>query len=138
MEEAAVLSPCTKSLSSSISLARSCSPQRLFLILNSTAREWKSFRTCFVWVWFALSFFFSLFCSSLFFSFKGLRDDANQIPNESSSSRGEAASVCLPAITNNNNNNNNKYKYFRKLLLAAQICDGKRSCPDTLTLQIVL
>lgn len=61
IEEAAVLSPCTKTFSSSIRLARSCSPQRLFLIasVNSTAREWKSFRTtCSLWVWFCLFLFF--------------------------------------------------------------------------------
>lgn len=36
-------------------------PQRLFLILNSTARECKSFRTCFVWVCFALFLLFFIY-----------------------------------------------------------------------------
>lgn len=92
MVEAAVLSPCTKTFSSSISLARSCSPQRLFLIsnVNSTAREWKSFRTtCFVWVWFAFFFFFFL---------NGLRDDANQIPDESRKQRTRSRSLWFACL----------------------------------------
>lgn len=106
MEEAAVLSPCTKSLSSSISLARSCSPQRLFLILNGSAREWKSFRTCFVWVWFALFFFFSplLF---FFYLFLVMGSEMMQIKSRTRAAAEEKqpfALVCLPANTNNNNN----------------------------------
>lgn len=109
MEEAAVLSPCTKAFSSSIRLARSCSPQRLFLIanVNSTAREWKSFRTtCFVGVWFAFFFFFK----------NVLRDDANQIPNESRNRGQEAVFFGLLACKCKKKK---KKKVFRKLQLAA-------------------
>ena len=105
MEEAAVSSPCTKTFSSSIRLASSRSPQRLFLIanVNGTAREWKSFRTaCFVRVWFAFFFFF----------LNVLRDDANQIPNGSRNGGQEAVFFGLLACKCKQTNKQNIYIYI--------------------------